>query len=344
MSRIDLRGLGFSRTLTLINSRRVVPGGQGAFNSVDLNTIPLAVVERIEILKDGASAIYGSDALGGVVNTITRSEYSGTQVALYSGTSGHGDGSTYDLSVVTGYTTPNRNGHVLLSAGVQNQRPVWASDRSFSAFDRSYDFANHTEVRGGSPVTPGGVVNTLQIDTNHGRADRGLRPDEYPRVRRLDQPGGGGLRVLHRPADRVQRPEDRARPARGHTFDVLHEAGNHDGGARPHLRGNFTSLWFHPSGANAGVNGRLVGSFKECAGDDCNGGGIAHTVPSWYKLDVFAGFALKSKAGTTSVTVGANNVLDRAPPAVYAGTQSDSDAPTYDYMGRFYYVRMSQQF
>src|SRR5262249_39299668 len=70
-TRVNLRGLGSARTLVLLNGRRMVPVGTGADASVDLNVIPLAMIERVEILKDGASAIYGSDAIGGVVNVIT---------------------------------------------------------------------------------------------------------------------------------------------------------------------------------------------------------------------------------------------------------------------------------
>ena len=72
-TRISLRGLGSGRTRVLVNGRRFVPGGTGANSSVDLNSIPASVIERIEVLKDGASAVYGSDAVGGVVNVITRS-------------------------------------------------------------------------------------------------------------------------------------------------------------------------------------------------------------------------------------------------------------------------------
>ena len=71
-TRINLRSLGVQRTLVLVNGRRVVPGGLGASAAVDLNTIPTEAVDRIEVLKDGASAIYGSDAIAGVVNIITR--------------------------------------------------------------------------------------------------------------------------------------------------------------------------------------------------------------------------------------------------------------------------------
>src|SRR5690606_19034820 len=80
---VSLRGLGGSRTLILIDGRRAPTApmvGQGQ----DLNAVPLAAVERIEILSDGASAIYGSDAIGGVVNIITRKDFSGVEITLRS--------------------------------------------------------------------------------------------------------------------------------------------------------------------------------------------------------------------------------------------------------------------
>lgn len=73
--RVSLRGLGSDRTLVLLNGRRMVASGTGANSSVDLSTIPTAIVKRVEVLKDGASAIYGSDAIGGVVNIITRDDF-----------------------------------------------------------------------------------------------------------------------------------------------------------------------------------------------------------------------------------------------------------------------------
>src|SRR5207248_8921515 len=79
-TRINLRSLGVQRTLVLINGRRVVPGGLGASSAVDLNTIPTEAVERVEVLKDGASAVYGSDAVAGAVNVLTRRSYTGTNV------------------------------------------------------------------------------------------------------------------------------------------------------------------------------------------------------------------------------------------------------------------------
>ncbi len=78
---VSLRGLGASRTLVLIDGRRL-PRSPSTGSSQDLNTIPLGAIERIEILSDGASAIYGSDAIGGVVNIITRDNYQGVEVML----------------------------------------------------------------------------------------------------------------------------------------------------------------------------------------------------------------------------------------------------------------------
>jgi outer membrane receptor protein involved in Fe transport len=165
-TRVDVRGLGARRTLTLINGRRVVPGGTGADASVDLNAIPLAVIERVEVLKDGASAVYGSDAIGGVVNIITRTDFDGTEVALYTGGSQHGDGFTYDASFVTGHNSENKKGNIIFSAGIQSQDPVFAGDRGFSKYDKTFDFATKTESIGGSTAAPGGRINSKLIDTN----------------------------------------------------------------------------------------------------------------------------------------------------------------------------------
>ena len=76
-AQVNLRGLGIKRTLVLLNNRRLVAGGTGANSSPDLNMIPVVALARTDVLKDGASAIYGADAMAGVVNLITRNEYEG---------------------------------------------------------------------------------------------------------------------------------------------------------------------------------------------------------------------------------------------------------------------------
>lgn len=168
-TRINLRGLGSNRTLTLINGRRVVPGGTGADASVDINAIPLAVIERVEVLKDGASAIYGSDAIGGVVNIITRQDLNGSEATIYTGTSTRGDGFGYDLSLVTG--SSNKRGNILFAAGYQNQEPVYAGDRSFSDVDKDYDWENKETVEIGSSAIPAGRFSTNMDVDGDGRPD-----------------------------------------------------------------------------------------------------------------------------------------------------------------------------
>lgn len=90
-AQVNLRGLGANRTLVLMNGRRVVAGGSGANSSVDLNMIPVSLLERVEVLKDGASAVYGADAVSGVVNLITRDEFEGFKLDTKYGISDEGD-------------------------------------------------------------------------------------------------------------------------------------------------------------------------------------------------------------------------------------------------------------
>lgn len=157
-TRIDLRSLGSNRTLVLINGRRVVPGGLGADASVDIAAIPLAMIERVEVLKDGASAVYGSDAISGVVNVITRDDFDGTEATAYTGTSGHGDGTDYDLSLVTGQSS--KKGNVTLALGYQRQGEVMSGDRTWSREVRVYDYETGTTVLSGSSAVPGGRLNS----------------------------------------------------------------------------------------------------------------------------------------------------------------------------------------
>ena len=132
-SGISLRGLGAASTLVLINGRRVAPYGladDGQKVFTDLNIIPVEAVERVEILKDGASAIYGSDAIAGVVNVILRKDYQGTAVKASYGKSKYWDGRDSRLSITSGkgdLETDHYN--MLLSLEFGGKREVWDHDR-----------------------------------------------------------------------------------------------------------------------------------------------------------------------------------------------------------------------
>ncbi|HGM5960909.1 TonB-dependent receptor [Stenotrophomonas maltophilia] len=124
---VDLRNLGAQRTLVLMNGKRL---GATTAGYQDLSQIPMAAVERIEVLKDGASAIYGSDAIAGVVNVITRKRFDGAEASVYVGQYGRGDGDTNTYSFTLG--SEGERGGVTLSAEYSKQDPVWAKDRWFS--------------------------------------------------------------------------------------------------------------------------------------------------------------------------------------------------------------------
>ena len=96
----NLRGMGATRTLTLVNGRRFIPANSQG--SVDLATIPTALVERVEIITGGASAVYGSDAIAGAVNFLLRDDYEGLHVSSQWGETAEGDGRSLQYDVMFG--------------------------------------------------------------------------------------------------------------------------------------------------------------------------------------------------------------------------------------------------
>lgn len=129
-TRVNLRNLGSNRTLVLVNGRRWV-GGTGLGGAVDLNTIPTAAVERIEVLKDGASTIYGSDAIAGVVNIILRQNFDGAEANAYFGQYDKGDGSRESYDFTIGST--GDRWHATLGVGYVKEEAVWAGNREISS-------------------------------------------------------------------------------------------------------------------------------------------------------------------------------------------------------------------
>ncbi|WP_157105504.1 TonB-dependent receptor domain-containing protein [Sphingomonas sp. TDK1] len=127
---LDLRGLGISRTLTLINGRRQVTSdiiNNG--NAVDVNTIPLDLIERVDIVTGGKSAVYGSDAISGVVNFILKDHFDGLQLNGRAGVSKYGDAGNQTISLLAGKNFAEGRGNVVLAAEYSNQSDYYASDR-----------------------------------------------------------------------------------------------------------------------------------------------------------------------------------------------------------------------
>jgi iron complex outermembrane recepter protein len=135
VSTVSLRGLGSQRTLVLVNGKRVSGGGTITDStSVDVNSIPLAAVQRVEVLKDGASAIYGSDAIAGVINFILRDDYQGAEATAYLGDSSDGGGGIMRANGVLGFGNLAENRYnVLFVASYQKEDALFGADRDFAA-------------------------------------------------------------------------------------------------------------------------------------------------------------------------------------------------------------------
>jgi len=141
---VNLRGLGVNRTLTLVDGHRFpdfpIPLGS-AFSFVDLNSIPIAAVDRIEILKDGASAIYGDDAVAGVVNIILKNEYNGADIFNYYGISQRDDYETFHSSLTGGVShklwSDDSKLSIVTAFDYFSQSPIDALDRWYAYGDKS---------------------------------------------------------------------------------------------------------------------------------------------------------------------------------------------------------------
>lgn len=134
-NRISLRGIGSGRTLVLMNGRRLPSSTTGLSSTnltgaVDLNTIPVSMVDRIEVFKDGASAIYGSDAVGGVVNILTRRGYDGVQVNYQHGVTSRGDGIRTGADLTFGGTGADSS--FLVFGSYVNEGSICACDRDWA--------------------------------------------------------------------------------------------------------------------------------------------------------------------------------------------------------------------
>jgi len=127
-SGVNLRGLGTGATLTLLNGSRLSPGGQGTF--IDVSLIPLSAIDHIEILTDGASAIYGSDAIGGVVNIITRHDYQGAETTARVGGVTSGGRREYSLAQLLGHSWDRAN--VTLNLEHTDEDALTSSDKPFA--------------------------------------------------------------------------------------------------------------------------------------------------------------------------------------------------------------------
>jgi iron complex outermembrane receptor protein len=137
ISSVSLRGLNSQHTLVLVNGRRIAPYGTGFTNdnvSVDVNSIPISAIERVEVLKDGASAVYGSDAIAGVVNFILRKDYTGGEVTGYYGDTTDGGASVTRVNALIGGGDVGKDRFNFMGAvSWQQEKPLYGAQRPFAA-------------------------------------------------------------------------------------------------------------------------------------------------------------------------------------------------------------------
>lgn len=195
ISTINLRNLGTSRTLVLINGRRSV--GTPGDSAVDLNNIAPDLIDHVEVATGGTSAVYGSDAVAGVVNIILKKKFDGIQLRLQGNVSGRGDAGSQLASITAGKTFADGRGHVVANFTYTNDDPLFARDRAFSALDapsKSSYAAQGLYDTGGSPsfFAPDGTTYTFSA-ANAVKLYEGAPADGYNR---------NGDRLLTTPSQR----------------------------------------------------------------------------------------------------------------------------------------------
>jgi iron complex outermembrane receptor protein len=199
---IDLRGLGPNRTLVLLNGRRAGPAGtRGGVSTFDLNVLPQSIVKQIDILKTGASSVYGSDAVAGVVNIITKTDFNGIQFDGSVSAPFQSGGEEYNVSLLAGKTF-NR-GHFMVALDYYKQRELARGDRPYLTCPASYVFKPNSNQRADliDPRTgkyhcedfPGPQIWTYDYEYNYLGLPGNL---QIPGVRKTGLGGLGGVVLM----------------------------------------------------------------------------------------------------------------------------------------------------
>lgn len=172
-SALDLRGLGFKRTLTLVNGRRHVSGIEGTA-AVDITTIPAALIEKIDVLSGGASAIYGSDALTGVVNIVLKEDFEGLEVSLQAGTDQYAGNGSNRISLLGGRNLFDGRGNITFAIQMDQDNGLLAADRGFLANNNIANDGNNPALRFQQGDISSGNTPNLAAYYNH--SNTGLFP------------------------------------------------------------------------------------------------------------------------------------------------------------------------
>ena len=166
VNEISLRGLGSNRTLVLLDGRRIASTGGSGGAAQNLNQIPSAIIDRIEILRDGASAVYGSDAIAGVVNIITRKDFDGMDISITSGSTEVGGGD-YTRANITGGVS-NSKGNIYYTFQHYDRRPQYYNEIPYASHARNYDYFSSFGYPGAAITGLGIIVDPRCPEANVG--------------------------------------------------------------------------------------------------------------------------------------------------------------------------------
>jgi outer membrane receptor protein involved in Fe transport len=164
LSMLDLRGLGLNRTLVLQNGRRHI-AGSALSSAVDVSTIPAGLIERVDIVTGGSSAIYGSDAVAGVVNFILKRDFEGLKLNVQRGTSSHGDAGQGYVDVVAGTNFADDRGNIAANVEIAHSDDWHASDRKYyreMSVIQFRDFDGPSDQNGSDGIPDRVVVNDVR--------------------------------------------------------------------------------------------------------------------------------------------------------------------------------------
>ncbi len=211
-SNIELRGLDAKRTLILVDGHRV---GMVGFtqDAIDVNQIPINLIDHIEVLKEGAGAIYGSDAIGGVVNFITRKDVEGLEITSDYGRTGHSDGAHHSIDLLFGTNTDKFN--FMMGGTYLSQDQVSAGNRNYSKYALYLYGASTGVTKGGSSRVPTGRIFTNPLGL---KGTNGKVCSSVTRIASTDGSTLADYRCYNSPADNfnyqplnlVQTPIERA--------------------------------------------------------------------------------------------------------------------------------------
>ena len=189
---INLRGIGSNRNLVLLDGQRIVPFGLTGVT--DTNNLPLALIERTDIVTGGASTVYGADAVSGVLNFITKDDFEGFEVTTTYGGTEQGDGETFRVEATTGANFDDGRGNAVFSLGYQDSNPVLQGDRPFSEFVIDSEDGSQGGSSNSAPFLfttgsgPNGIAFGNQFNPDTGLLEPGFTPFNFAPLNLLQTP------------------------------------------------------------------------------------------------------------------------------------------------------------